>query len=676
MSDSNIILAQFKGEREIYTDAVWQWNVGQVLQVSGITLPAACEAHVSNNGKDNAETILFSGNQLRIYDSYFANGRPVYVWIYLTETVTDPLTGETMTAGTTEYMIVIPIKRRSKPAEYTPSEDQHDAIAQAIAAMNATVTAVAQDKIDTGAAKDAAVEAQQNAETAEGLAEEHAQAASESEEAADRSRIVAEAAAVEAGHARDGAVEAKDEAVLAAESAQESAQVAENTLADAQEVQQAIKAAISIHPIIINGKWFVWSALRGEYVDTGVKAQGEQGDTGNGISRVSMNQDYTITLHFTDGSTFTTDSLRGQKGDPGETYTLTMADREAIARIAEEHFTTDVQRMRNDVVNAHREILSQPKAYFAECGETSHTAGESVTVDGNSYDVYRLVVENPGLQRDNDMLYILMTNNIVMPDTGAQDGNRICLMMQLGNSQTGAVVDGIINNLYTLEYPAGTLMFKKNRVYAFRVSQFSGYYFDALDFEADLNEAKDSSADSALTAESYGAGTKNGVPVTSGDPAHENNAPYFAGLARKYTDGKGLDGTVDPAFNENNAQYLLGLTRQAKKDAEDTVNGAKQAIDDEGAEQVQAVENKGAEVLESIPADYQAIVDAIGAAPTEESAAALLTILALQTMSVSNALDVAGDLIEHLPQDEPIQRMAVLLRMGNERLETIYEGIA
>ena len=68
--------------------------------------------------------------------------------------------------------------------------------------------------------------------------------------------------------------------------------------------------------------------------------------------------------------------------------------------------------------------------------------------------------------------------------------------------------------------------------------------------------------------EAYGAGTRNGVPVTSGDPAFEKNAPYFAGLARKYTDGKGLDGTADPAFNENNANYYLTLTRQAKTEAE------------------------------------------------------------------------------------------------------------
>ena len=39
-------------------------------------------------------------------------------------------------------------------------------------------------------------------------------------------------------------------------------------------------------------------------------------------------------------------------------------------------------------------------------------------------------------------------------------------------------------------------------------------------------------------------------------------------LAKKYVDGKGTDGTVDPAYSENNANYYLGLTRQAKTEAE------------------------------------------------------------------------------------------------------------
>lgn len=63
--------------------------------------------------------------------------------------------------------------------------------------------------------------------------------------------------------------------------------------------------------------------------------------------------------------------------------------------------------------------------------------------------------------------------------------------------------------------------------------------------------------------EAYGAGKRNGVPVTSGDPAYQNNAPYYADLSRGYTDGKHLDGSNNAALSENNAKYYSQLTEAA-----------------------------------------------------------------------------------------------------------------
>lgn len=51
----------------------------------------------------------------------------------------------------------------------------------------------------------------------------------------------------------------------------------------------------------------------------GVKGeQGIQGLTGNGIASVELNQDYTLTIRYTDGSSYTTESIRGEKGETGE----------------------------------------------------------------------------------------------------------------------------------------------------------------------------------------------------------------------------------------------------------------------------------------------------------------------------------------------------------------------
>ena len=47
--------------------------------------------------------------------------------------------------------------------------------------------------------------------------------------------------------------------------------------------------------------------------------KGETGDTGNGIASAVLNSDYTLTLTWTDGDSYTTPSIRGAQGIHGET---------------------------------------------------------------------------------------------------------------------------------------------------------------------------------------------------------------------------------------------------------------------------------------------------------------------------------------------------------------------
>lgn len=44
---------------------------------------------------------------------------------------------------------------------------------------------------------------------------------------------------------------------------------------------------------------------------------GQKGDTGNGIKSTVMNDNYTLTIEFTDGTSYTTPSIRGEKGETG-----------------------------------------------------------------------------------------------------------------------------------------------------------------------------------------------------------------------------------------------------------------------------------------------------------------------------------------------------------------------
>ena len=61
---------------------------------------------------------------------------------------------------------------------------------------------------------------------------------------------------------------------------------------------------------LLTGLNFKFTLVKGETGD-----EGPQGETGNGISAVSINSNYQITFTFTDGTSFTTPSLKGPQGE-------------------------------------------------------------------------------------------------------------------------------------------------------------------------------------------------------------------------------------------------------------------------------------------------------------------------------------------------------------------------
>lgn len=65
---------------------------------------------------------------------------------------------------------------------------------------------------------------------------------------------------------------------------------------------------------------------KGETGDTGAT-----GATGNGIASAVLNADYTLTLSFTDGTSYTTPSIRGEKGEQGDVGEVDTAMSESSA---------------------------------------------------------------------------------------------------------------------------------------------------------------------------------------------------------------------------------------------------------------------------------------------------------------------------------------------------------
>ena len=58
--------------------------------------------------------------------------------------------------------------------------------------------------------------------------------------------------------------------------------------------------------------------LSGQITVTDRGTKGEKGDTGNGISSIVENDNYTLTINYTNGESFTTGNIRGEKGEKGD----------------------------------------------------------------------------------------------------------------------------------------------------------------------------------------------------------------------------------------------------------------------------------------------------------------------------------------------------------------------
>lgn len=111
---------------------------------------------------------------------------------------------------------------------------------------------------------------------------------------------------------------AEQSAEDAAESAQQAAESAASIEGDAQQAEEAARlaqAAIGYMPKIVDGDWWVYDAETETWADTGIRAEGRDGV---GISGAVLNADYTLTLTFSDGTSYTTPSIRGKQGEPGK----------------------------------------------------------------------------------------------------------------------------------------------------------------------------------------------------------------------------------------------------------------------------------------------------------------------------------------------------------------------
>lgn len=240
---SNICRANFNGGRTAQGNNRFQWDYGQILEISGIeNLPDPFTAQFSNTPVlGTAKTAVGIGGRVEIPNEYFVSGQNIYCFIVLHTDEDD---------GRTVYIATIPVTKRPKPIDDPITPTQQSTIDTAIAALQAGVAKAegfaGDAEEQAGIAQSAATTATEAAETATGAVADVEAAATRAETAADgaeASATVAEASATDAETAKTAAQAAKDAAETAAANAEQSATDAGNYAGLAEEAEQDAQAA-------------------------------------------------------------------------------------------------------------------------------------------------------------------------------------------------------------------------------------------------------------------------------------------------------------------------------------------------------------------------------------------------------------------------------------------------
>ena len=133
---------------------------------------------------------------------------------------------------------------------------------------------------------------------------------------------------------------------IARNPAQDEAIESSNEYQIMSEIVDEARESLTKPPKIQNGTWWIWDVDTRAYIDTGTSAKGETGATGpkgdtgatgsqgpqgkqgetgatgatgNGIKSTVLNSNYTLTITFTDGTSYISPSIRGQTGATGAT---------------------------------------------------------------------------------------------------------------------------------------------------------------------------------------------------------------------------------------------------------------------------------------------------------------------------------------------------------------------
>lgn len=249
MAENHVIVAGYAAGGYTKTRPAFQYDYGQELQLQGFPeLPASFEMHFSI-GMGQAITRIGTDGAVAVPNACLERFGTLTAWLFLHDAETD---------GETKYVIEIPVRSRAKATDQEPTPAEQSVITEAIAALNAGVTAAEAAQSAAEDAKGAAESARDAAETAQGKAEDAQGAAETAQDKAEDAQAAAEEAQGKAEDAKEAAETAQGKAEEAQEAAEAAVEAYDAMTAEATTLQPGSSATAEIdhsgdHPVLLLG---------------------------------------------------------------------------------------------------------------------------------------------------------------------------------------------------------------------------------------------------------------------------------------------------------------------------------------------------------------------------------------------------------------------------------------
>ena len=341
--------------------SLYQYDYGQKLLLTDVDLPNTYEVHFSNDPSQDSITMIGTSSGVDIPDQLLLSGDPVYVWLFLHSGASD---------GETEYSGKINVIKRSQPSDAEPTLVEQGAIAQAIAALNDAVGR-AEDTISyvenvsdhiVDVVNDA-IDTAYNSGMFEGQKGDKGDKGDRGEKGdkGDKGDTGSQGPQGETGstgngissvtmnnndtitfrftngdsfttpnlRGRTGNTGSKGDTGATGPAGPQGETGPEGPKGETGDTgQDGVSPTVAVSSITGGHRITITDAEGDHSFDVSDGAQGIQGvqgvagptgATGNGIASIELNNDYTLTVNYTNGDSFTSDSIRGAQGPTGAT---------------------------------------------------------------------------------------------------------------------------------------------------------------------------------------------------------------------------------------------------------------------------------------------------------------------------------------------------------------------